>query len=140
PLLGYNTNTLHKFTPEQKELMQSTLQHHLSQAQQSSLQSLMSSLKTEGFINIQLGQRDEKLIIALENRRYNQNPMDGVGVALGIIASQVGSNAFSDFAHSAKIKSKAEDIELIMLKNGIAMFTVDANMPCYREFLTTGNT
>ncbi|HIF9071215.1 TPA: YjbH domain-containing protein [Photobacterium damselae] len=140
PLLGYNTNTLHQFTLEQKELMQSTLQHHLAQSQQSSLQSLASALKTEGFINIQLGHRDGKLIIALENRRYNQNPMDGVGVALGIIASQVGSDAFADFSHTAKIKPKAEDIELIMLTNGIAMFTVDANMPCYREFLTTGNT
>ncbi len=44
----------------------------------------------ESFLNVRISADDIGLNVALENRRYNRNQVDGVGVALGIISSYVG--------------------------------------------------
>lgn len=67
--------------------------------------------------------------------------MDGVNVSLGIIAEHVGSDTFSDFSKMAKLgkNDTQQNVELIMLTNGIPMFTVNTEMTCYHDFLKNGS-
>ncbi|WP_413505482.1 YjbH domain-containing protein [Photobacterium phosphoreum] len=141
PLLGYGNSQREQLSVDHQQQLKQALTQQLDKHKSSSLQGLIAALKNDGFLNIQVGQRHDRLIIALENRRYNHNPMDGVGVALGIIAANTGDDTFADFANTAKItdQKKQQNIELIMLTNGIPMFTVNSDMRCYREFLETGD-
>ncbi|MCG3864906.1 MULTISPECIES: YjbH domain-containing protein [unclassified Photobacterium] len=141
PLLGYNNNVRKDLSNTQAIDLQKTVDQQLAQNQNSSLQRLITALRNDGFINLQIGKHQDNLVIALENRRYNHNPMDGVGVALGIIAEHAGSDTFSDFSKMAKLgkNDTQQNVELIMLTNGIPMFTVNTEMTCYRDFLKNGS-
>ncbi|WP_202987932.1 hypothetical protein, partial [Bacillus spizizenii] len=66
----------------------------LAESSTASLANLIDALKNEGFVNLNVGYHNNKMVIALENRRYNHNQIDGVGVALGIIASKAGECVF----------------------------------------------
>ena len=77
---------------------------------------LIQSLEKEGFINIQVGKADNnKIIIALENRRYNRNQIDGAGVALGIISANAGKSISVDLELT---EQTSPNIEMVMLTNG----------------------
>lgn len=140
PLMGYSSNKYHDLSKNSAIDIQETVNVQLAKHENSSLQSLVSALRSDGFINLQIGKRQDKLIIALENRRYNHNPIDGVGVALGIIAEHAGADAFADFSKMAKLQQQKneQNVEVIMLTNGIPMFTVSTDMQCYRAFLENG--
>ncbi|OEF24296.1 YjbH domain-containing protein [Vibrio rumoiensis] len=135
PLVGYLDNKpidLAKQTPDKMQLLQAKLSTHESVG----MTGLIQSLEKEGFINIQIGKNDNnKLVIALENRRYNRNQIDGAGVALGIIAANAGKSLVADLELG---EQESPDIEMVILTNGIPMLAVSTNTQCYRDFLTTG--
>nr|WP_308810260.1 YjbH domain-containing protein [Photobacterium angustum] len=102
PLMGYNDNTALNLTTSKNEQLAKKINQQLAQASTASLANLTNALKEEGFINLNVGYRNNKMVVALENRRYNHNQIDGVGVALGIIASKAGDGVFSDLARLIK--------------------------------------
>ncbi|KYN80517.1 hypothetical protein ATY36_17955 [Vibrio cidicii] len=110
-----------------------TLQDKLTVAQQNaqsaSLQALKQALLDEGFLNVRLGRHDGQLIVTLENRRYNQNQVDGLGVALGIVSSYYGQSA------AAELELTNDKVQVIALTNGIATSKVSTSAQCYRDFL-----
>jgi len=135
PFMNYNFTQANAYAKDKTLALSDTI--HIAQAQSSSasLTELKKALVDEGFINIQLGSKDEKVIISLENRRYNHNQMDGVGVALGIISSHLGSDIYNDLG----IEADNEEFELFTLVNDLPMMRVSASAACYRDFVKTGN-
>jgi hypothetical protein len=146
PLMGYNDNRQQNLNTNKQTQVEQQLKQNLAEHQSASLTNLINTLQNEGFINLNVGYRNNKMVIALENRRYNHNQMDGVGVALGIITSKAGENAFADLAQIAATDkstqftiTKKQNIELILLTNDIPMLTVTTDAQCYRDFLANGN-
>ncbi|WP_163922364.1 YjbH domain-containing protein [Photobacterium sp. Alg240-V54] len=146
PLMGYNDNRQQNLNTNKQAQLEQQLNKNLAEHQSASLTNLINALQNEGFINLNVGYRKNKMVVALENRRYNHNQMDGVGVALGIITSKAGVDAFADLAKIAATDKSAQfvttdkqNIELILLTNDIPMLTVTTDSQCYREFLATGN-
>lgn len=135
PFFGNNfTNNEYK---RNKIDSQSQLAIQLAENKSSSVQELLDTLKQEGFVDLRLGSRDGTLVISLENKRYRQNPIDGAGVALGIIATYAGEGTYDELIQpqGAEIKSDQQPIELVLLQNKIPMFAIDTDASCYREFL-----
>lgn len=100
-----------------------------NKAQQASISSLVSALKNEGFVNVQVGLSNHKVVVALENRRYNHNQVDGLGVALGIVSSHLGQNAAQD------IGAASDQFELVMLANQKPVVSVLSDANCYQSFV-----
>lgn len=100
-----------------------------NKAQQTSISSLVSALKNEGFVNVQVGVSNDKVVVALENRRYNHNQVDGLGVALGIVSSHLGQNAAQD------IGAASDQFELVMLANQKPVVSVLSDANCYQSFV-----
>lgn len=153
PLMGYNQLTYAKPDYQTAEYQQTALaqalDNQLAEHKGANLTSLISALKNEGFININVGYRNNKIVVALENRRYNHNQIDGVGVALAMIAAKAGQDAFADMnamvdrrtnaQQATHAKQLPQEIELILLVNDIPMLSVNTEVQCYRDFLATGN-
>ncbi|GMM76763.1 YjbH domain-containing protein [Vibrio alginolyticus] len=100
-----------------------------NKAKEASISALVSALRNEGFVNIQVGLLNQTTVVALENRRYNHNQVDGLGVAMGIISSHLGQNAVSE------VGGDSERIELFMLANQKPVVSVQANSTCYQSFI-----
>ncbi|HAS6964899.1 TPA: hypothetical protein I7303_12630 [Vibrio parahaemolyticus] len=100
-----------------------------NKAQQASISSLVSALKNEGFVNVQVGLVNGRVVVALENRRYNHNQADGLGVALGIVSSHLGQNAAQD------IGAASDQFELVMLANQKPVVSVLSDANCYQSFV-----
>ncbi|CDT96400.1 YjbH domain-containing protein [Vibrio diabolicus] len=100
-----------------------------NKAQQASISSLFSALKSEGFVNVQVGVSNDKVVVALENRRYNHNQADGLGVALGIVSSHLGQSAAQD------IGAASDQFELVMLANQKPVVSVLSDANCYQSFV-----
>ncbi|EHD0128239.1 YjbH domain-containing protein [Vibrio alginolyticus] len=100
-----------------------------NKAQQASISSLVSALKNEGFVNVQVGVSNGKVVVAVENRRYNHNQVDGLGVALGIVSSHLGQNAAQD------IGAASDQFELVMLANQKPVVSVLSDANCYQSFV-----
>jgi len=134
PFMNYNFSQADAYAKDKTLALSDTI--HIAQAQSASasLTALKKALVDEGFINVQLGSKDAKIVVSLENRRYNHNQMDGVGVALGIISSHLGSDIYSDLG----IEAGNEEFELFTLVNDIPMMRVSASAVCYRRFVKTG--
>ena len=98
-------------------------------SQDASISTLVSALKNEGFVNIQVGLVNGRVVVALENRRYNHNQADGLGVALGIVSSYFGQNAVQD------IGAASDQFELVMLANQKPVVSVLSNSNCYQSFV-----
>lgn len=98
-------------------------------SQDASISTLVSALKNEGFVNIQVGLVNGRVVVALENRRYNHNQADGLGVALGIVSSHFGQNAAQD------IGAASDQFELVMLANQKPVVSVLSNSNCYQSFV-----
>ncbi|PHR90124.1 MAG: hypothetical protein COA76_00170 [Moritella sp.] len=134
PFMNYNFSQADAYAKDKTLALSDTI--HIAQAQSASasLTELKKALVDEGFINVQLGSKDAKIMVSLENRRYNHNQMDGVGVALGIISSHLGSDIYNDLG----IEAGNEEFELFTLVNDLPMMRVNASAVCYREFVKTG--
>ncbi|EGR0711156.1 hypothetical protein EX463_12420 [Vibrio alginolyticus] len=100
-----------------------------NKAQQASISSLVSALKNEGFVNVKVGVSHDKVVVALENRRYNHNQVDGLGVGLGIVSSHLGQNAAQD------IGAASDQFELVMLANQKPVVSVLSDSNCYQSFV-----
>ncbi|MFW1431993.1 YjbH domain-containing protein [Vibrio parahaemolyticus] len=98
-------------------------------AQDASISTLVSALKKEGFVNVQVGVSYDKVVVALENRRYNHNQVDGLGVALGIVSSHLGQNAAQD------VGAASDQFELVMLANQKPVVSVLSDSSCYQSFV-----
>ncbi|TOC00208.1 hypothetical protein CGJ96_00670 [Vibrio parahaemolyticus] len=100
-----------------------------SKADNASISALVSALRNEGFVNIQVGTLNQSVVVALENRRYNHNQADGLGVALGIVSSHLGQNAAQD------IGAASDQFELVMLANQKPVVSVLSDANCYQSFV-----
>ncbi len=100
-----------------------------SQAGNASLITLQQALVEEGFLNVRLGHQEGQLIVVLENRRYNFNQIDGLGVALGIVSSHYSE------AMAQELELDNDRFTLVSLANGTPMVSVSSSAQCYREFI-----
>jgi hypothetical protein len=134
PLLGFGFEKAYGIKKNDYLTTQDFITIEQQKSNVANLSALEKALKEEGFININIAYNDTKLFIALENRRYNHNQIDGTGVALGIISSYAGDGLFSDLG----IENKEQNFELYALSNGIPMLKVITSASCYREFIRSG--
>ncbi|WP_246616363.1 YjbH domain-containing protein [Thaumasiovibrio subtropicus] len=130
PLVGRDRNKRYE-TLQEEITIEENLVVEFSQAEAASDAALVDALLDEGFLNVRLGERALESgktinVIALEDRRYNHNKADALGVALGIVAS-----------HSSS-ESDVNDIEVILRANDVPMVAVETNAACFREFLLSG--
>lgn len=100
-----------------------------SKADDASISALVSALRSEGFVNIQVGTLNQSVVVALENRRYNHNQVDGLGVAMGIISSHFGSNSAQEVGLSS------DRVELMLLANQKPVVSVQTDATCYQGFV-----
>ncbi|MDA0381230.1 YjbH domain-containing protein [Vibrio owensii] len=100
-----------------------------SKAVNASISALVSALRNEGFVNIQVGTSNQSVVVALENRRYNHNQMDGLGVAMGIISSHFGTNSAQEMGLNS------ERVELMLLANQKPVVSVQTDATCYQSFV-----
>ncbi|MBM5029299.1 YjbH domain-containing protein [Vibrio parahaemolyticus] len=100
-----------------------------SKADNASISALVSTLRNEGFVNIQVGTLNQSVVVALENRRYNHNQMDGLGVAMGIISSYFGTSSAQEMGLSSG------RIELMLLANQKPVVSVQTDAACYQSFV-----
>ncbi|HAS6437538.1 TPA: hypothetical protein GRR50_14340 [Vibrio parahaemolyticus] len=98
-------------------------------ANNASISALITALRNEGFVNVKVSVSNDKVVVALENRRYNHNQVDGLGVALGIVSSHLGQNAAQD------IGAASDQFELVMLANQKPVVSVLSNSNCYQSFV-----
>ncbi|WP_417880484.1 YjbH domain-containing protein [Vibrio sp.] len=133
PVSGYQMSQPYNIS-QHKDTPKAIMQAGLASTDNASLTRLSRALENEGFLNIQVGKRQNTIVVALENRRYNRNQIDGVGVALGIITANAGKTLKDDL----EIQSDDTPIEMVMLSNGIPMMSISLEAKCYREFLITG--
>ncbi|WP_394699168.1 YjbH domain-containing protein [uncultured Vibrio sp.] len=134
PLVGYSSNSRKRLKQPELESTEQRLTSQLAASKSTSRTSLQQALKNEGFINIQTGTHLNQLVIALENRRYNHNEVDGVGVALGLIATNLSHDTLTDIVGS----DYAPVINLLLLNNNIPVMRVSTTLDCYQDFLATG--
>lgn len=87
------------------------------------LQTLQEKLAADGFQNVRVGTDPEGalLVIEYENRRYNHNQLDGLGVVIGAVVDIVSP----DF----------EILQLIVKVQGIRMLQLTAPLADFRSFL-----
>jgi hypothetical protein len=86
---------------------------------------LRAALEQLGFESIRTGTRgDAVLVVALENRRYNHAAADGIGLALGTIATRAPPSV--------------ERIELALSSYGVPQVVVATPAQAYRDFLRDG--
>ncbi|MEH0671458.1 YjbH domain-containing protein [Vibrio owensii] len=100
-----------------------------SKADNASISVLVSALRNEGFVNIKVGTLNHSVVVALENRRYNHNQMDGLGVAMGIISSHFGTNSVQEMGLSS------ERVEVMLLANQKPVVSVQTDATCYKSFV-----
>ena len=98
-------------------------------ANNASISALITALRNEGFVNVKVGVSNDKVVVALENRRYNHNQADGLGVALGIVSSHLGQNTAQD------IGAASDQFEVVMLANQKPVVSVLSNSNCYQSFV-----
>ncbi|MFA0255210.1 YjbH domain-containing protein [Vibrio breoganii] len=135
PFFG-DTFTRNKYS-DVKPDSQTQVETQLAKGDASSLTQLIGKLEQEGFVNIRVGANLDTLVIALENKRYQHNTMDGAGVALGIISANSGEGVYADLPRGS---SKTQKVELLLLQNKVPMLSINTELNCYREFLTSGAT
>nr|WP_141272399.1 YjbH domain-containing protein [Vibrio comitans] len=133
PFFG-DTFTRKKYS-DIKPNSQTQVETELAKGDASSLTQLIGKLEQEGFVNIQVGSNLDTLVIALENKRYQHNTMDGAGVAIGIIAANSGEGLFAGLARG---NNSSQKVELVLLKNKIPMLSINTELNCYRDFLKSG--
>ncbi len=125
PLQGYRLSQPNLEAKLSDEHLLSLASNHTN----GNLSHLMQLLREEGFINLQAGILNEKLIIKLENRRYSHNQLDALGVAMGIIAANAGENL------QQSLKLNTRQIDLVLLTNNLPTFAVHFDPEKYQRFL-----
>jgi hypothetical protein len=86
---------------------------------------LRAALEGLGFESVRTGTRDGTvLVVSLENRRYNHSAVDGIGLALGTIATRASAHV--------------ERIELTLTAYGVPQVVLATSPAAYRDFLQGG--
>lgn len=89
---------------------------------------LPEAFEKRGFYNPKIGKRaNGGLVFELENTAYAWNIIDGVGVALGLIAGAYGND------------TQLQDFELVLTTRGIRQVLVRGEASCVRMWLSEGN-
>jgi hypothetical protein len=86
--------------------------------------SLRATLESLGFESIRTALRGDVLVVSLENRRYNHAAADGIGLALGTIATRAPPGVAR--------------VELALSSYGVPQVVVATAPAAYREFLRDG--
>jgi hypothetical protein len=97
PLMGYNDNRQQNLNTNKQTQVEQQLKQNLAEHQSASLTNLINTLQNEGFINLNVGYRNNKMVIALENRRYNHNQMDGVTNDIPMLTVTTDAQCYRDF-------------------------------------------
>lgn len=84
-------------------------------------ETLQHKLSAAGFENIRINYSDKLLIVAVENSRYNWNELDGIGVALGIMADNASD--------------QTQDLQLILLNQKLPVISVTSSLACTKAYL-----
>ncbi|MGY0616881.1 YjbH domain-containing protein [Vibrio sp. FJH11] len=134
PLLGYRSHSRQQLQKPEHDSTKQLLDSQLAESKSTSLSSLQQALQNEGFINIQTGTHHNQFVVALENRRYNHNEVDGVGVALGLIATNLSHGTLAGVVG----ENYAPVINLLLLNNNIPVMRISTTLDCYQDFLATG--
>ena len=89
---------------------------------------LAEAFKQRGFFNPKIGKRaNGSLVFELESSSYVWNIVDGVGVALGIIAGAYGN------------ETQPQDFELVLTSRGVRQVLVRGEASCVKAWLAEGN-
>lgn len=89
---------------------------------------LAEAFKQHGFFNPKIGKRaNGNVVFELENAAYAWNIVDGVGVALGLIAGAYGND------------TQPQDFELVLATRGIRQVLVRGEASCVKMWLAEGN-
>ncbi|MFT5881262.1 MAG: hypothetical protein ACI86X_002401, partial [Moritella sp.] len=136
PFLNYNFTKADAYGKKSTLTLKDRIHIEQSKSESASLKQLEQALISEGFINVKVGYKGSAVVVALENRRYNHNQIDGVGVALGIISSHLGGDIYNDL----NITAKSDQFELFALVNNVPMMQVSGSATCYRRFVKSANT
>lgn len=89
---------------------------------------LPEAFRQRGFYNPKIGKRaNGSLVFELENTSYIWNIVDGVGVALGLIAGAYGND------------TQLQDFELVLTTRGIRQVLVRGEASCVKMWLAEGN-
>jgi hypothetical protein len=95
-------------------------QNHIDSS--GSLEKVKSKLLKEGFESLKVGRTDHNTAyIELENHIYNRNQIDGLGVALGLISTNLDSE-YTNFV-------------LVVKEREVPILEVTGSLADYREFL-----
>jgi hypothetical protein len=86
-----------------------------------SLKSLADRLARQGFEGVKVASKGNKLYVRFESAVFNRHSMDGLGVAMGLVAN-----------HAA---AEISDVQLVMMKWGVPVFRMEGSLARYREFL-----
>jgi hypothetical protein len=134
PFLNYNFTKADAYAKTNALTLNDRIQIEQAKSESASLKQLEHALTNEGFINVKVGHKESTVVVALENRRYNHNQMDGVGVALGIISSHLGVDIYNDL----NLATISDQFELFALVNDVPMMQVSGSATCYRRFVKSG--
>lgn len=79
-------------------------------------------LISSGFLNVQVGHRDQALLVEYENTHFNHNELDAIGVVAGIASILSEGSSF-------------EDLQIVVRKRNIAMISISTKLEKLRSFL-----
>jgi hypothetical protein len=87
---------------------------------------LARRLTAAGFERVRIGRVGQQLVVELENRRYNWNEADAIGIALGLAARTVAE------PHTR--------LAVIGKKAGLPMYEVSVDRAAFMQFMRDGQT
>jgi hypothetical protein len=114
--------TSRKTEPQQKTSGQAKDNKTITNLRPENLNGL---LQMNGFYNARISETEKQLTIEIENTAYAWNTVDAVGVALGVLAATHG-------------KVDGQTFELTVTSRGISQVVVNADAPCIKRWLETG--
>ena len=85
------------------------------------LHTLAGRLARHGFEGVKVAQQGDQLFVRFESAVFNRHAMDGLGVAMGVIAGEAPEGA--------------RHVQLVLMKWGIPVFKMEGELARYRDFL-----
>ena len=135
PLAGFSANDKKKESVEAALSESDIINIAQNQYKTAGIEDLKKALLEEGFLNVRVANNKETLFISFENRRYNHNQVDGLGVALGIISSYSNSEMLNEL----DISAENPNFEIYSLVNDLPVIAVSGSLRCYRRFIEGGS-
>ena len=92
------------------------------------LDKISTKLIEEGFETVSVGRSNKRIVVAFENNIFRQNELDGLGVALGIVAEELTTPS-----------TKQTKFDIYLLKRNIPVIKLSGNAERYMNFLQADN-